>query len=393
MAIQESSNRSGVFVNQLTGDLRYRAFVPKPLPPEPPVSMDMELWQLLSDADRALGRLDGIAETLPNPELFVAMYVRKEAVLSSQIEGTQASLVDLLEFETEQAKKGLPQDLDEVVNYVSAMDYGLKRLDDLPVSLRLIKEIHSKLLHGVRGGERSPGEFRTTQNWVGPPGSTLANATFIPPPPHEMMNALGQMEVYIHADAPIPVLVKIGLVHAQFETIHPFLDGNGRIGRLLVTLMLCNRAILRKPLLYLSYYFKQNRTEYYDRLTAVRTRGDWEGWLKFFVKGVYDVSLQATSTARAIIALRDGHRELVQNSISGAANGLILLDRLYDNPIVSVKAAQELVGVSKVAANRLVSQFVREGLLHQISPGSRNRIFAYSSYLDLFLDEETRSRP
>ena len=391
MAFQETSNRSGVFINQLAGDLRYKAFIPNPLPPDPQIKMDLESWQLLSDADRALGRLDGVTETLPNPELFVSMYVRKEAVLSSQIEGTQTSLVDLLEFETEQARKGLPQDLDEVVNYVRAMNYGLKRLNDLPISLRLLKEIHGELLKGVRGGERSLGEFRTTQNWIGPQGSTLTNAIFVPPPPHEMMQAMSQIELYIHDNAPMPLLVKVGMVHAQFETVHPFLDGNGRIGRLLITLMLCDRAILTKPLLYLSYYFKQNRMEYYDRLMAVRIKGDWEGWLKFFLKGVHEVSTQATDVARKIIALRDEHRELVQKKVSSGTNGLTLLDRLYDNPVISVKTAREILRISNVAANRLITRFVQEGLLYQISKGSRNRVFAYLPYLDLFLDAENRS--
>ncbi len=349
--------------------------------------MDMELWQSLSDADRALGRLDGVTEVLPNPDMFVAMYVRKEAVLSSQIEGTQASLVDILEYETEKTVKGLPSDVGEVVNYVDALNYGLARLADLPLSLRLIREIHARLLQDVRGGERYPGQFRTTQNWIGAEGSTLSQASFVPPPPNEMQTAMADLEQFLHDPAPMPALLKMGLAHAQFETIHPFLDGNGRVGRLLITFLLCHSGILRRPLLYLSYYFKLNRREYYDRLTAVRTKGDWEGWLKFFLKGVHEVSHQATDTARRIIAMRDEHRNIVRTSVPGVANGLTLLDKLYDRPMVTVAMAQQILAVSRVSANTLIGHFQRAGLLEQVSPGARNRLFAYSPYLDMFLDK------
>ena len=383
----EMADRAGVYVNQLSGELRFRAFVPKPLPPNPPVTMDMELWQSLSDADRALGRLDGVTEVLPNPDMFVAMYVRKEAVLSSQIEGTQASLVDILEYETEKAARGLPSDVAEVVNYVDALNHGLSRLSELHLSLRLIREIHARLLQDVRGGERYPGEFRKTQNWIGPEGSGLSQATFVPPPPNEMTAAMAGLEDFLHDPSPMPALLKMGLAHAQFETIHPFLDGNGRIGRLLITFLLCQSGILRKPLLYLSYYFKLNRREYYDRLMSVRTKGDWEGWLKFFLKGVHTVSHQATDTARTIIAMREEHRQIVRTKVRGVLNGLALLDRLYDRPMVTVKIAQQMLGISPVAANTLIANFERAGLLHQISTGARNRLFAYAPYLDIFLDD------
>ncbi len=368
--------------------MRYRAFIPKPLPPDPPISMDMDLLKHMSDADRALARLDAMAELLPNPDLFVAMYVRKEAVLSSQIEGTQASLVDLLEYESERATRNLPADIGEVVNYVRAVNYGIDRLQELPISLRLIRDIHAVLLEGVRGGEREPGEFRKSQNWIGPGGCSLLQATFVPPPPQEMGTAIGDLELFIHNPSPMPVLLKMGLVHAQFETIHPFLDGNGRIGRLLITLMLCEQGILSQPLLYLSYYFKQNRQEYYDRLMAVRLKGDWEGWLKFFLRGVYEVSRQATDTAKRVISLREEHRRLV-DGFRGAANGLRLLDKLYYNPIINVKTAQDLLRVTMVSANNMVTQFEEAGLISQISPGKRNRVFAYQPYLDLFVDQET----
>ena len=374
---------------QLTGELRYHAFIPKPLPPNPRLKMDMEIQALLSDADRALGRLDGVTETLPDPNLFVAMYVRKEAVLSSQIEGTQASLINLLEYELEQASKGASADIGEVVNYVSAMNYGLHRLKDLPVSLRLIKEIHEKLLTGVRGADRNPGEFRSSQNWVGPPGCTILQATFVPPPPADMKAALGDLEKFLYDNRPMPLLVKIGLTHAQFETIHPFLDGNGRIGRLLITLLLCQRGILHHPLLYLSYYFKQNRAEYYDRLIAIRTKGDWEGWLKFFLQGVHAVAHQATDTARKINALRVQHSQMVRARVSGALTGLRLLDLLYLSPVLTVKNARETLNISYVSANNLFRDFEDLGILMQMTTGRRNRVFAYGPYLNLFLDEES----
>lgn len=381
---ENMQTRAGRDISQLAGDLRYRAFIPKQLPPDPPIVFDAELLSLLSNADRALGRLDGIAEILPDPDLFVAMYVRKEAVLSSQIEGTQSSLVDLLEYESDKAAKGIPGDVEEVVNYVHAMNYGLDRLSELPISLRLIKEVHEKLLIGTRGSERRPGEFRSTQNWIGPAGCTLANASFVPPPPHEVIPTLGRLESYIHDESPMPVLVKTGLVHAQFETIHPFLDGNGRVGRLLITLLLCERGILKRPLLYISHFFKQNRSEYYDRLSGIRTRGDWEGWIKFFLTGVYQVSIQATETSRSVLKLREEHRRLVQERIPGVVNGLALLDTLYANPVVTVRLAASQVGISNQAANTLVARFCEVGILRQIGEASRNRSFAYSDYLDIF---------
>ncbi len=251
-----STTRAGRFISQASG---YKAFIPAPLPPDPPLQLDSEMARLMSEADRALGRLDGVTSILPNPDLFVAMYVRHEAVLSSQIEGTQCTLEDVLEMEIDPSGADQPKDIEEVVNYVGAMNYGLERLTTFPLSLRLIREIHRKLLENVRGAQRDPGEFRRTQNWIGPGGCTLATATFVPPPVPEMNEALGALERFMHEDASLPALAQIGLVHAQFETIHPFLDGNGRVGRLLITFLLCQRGILSQPLLYLSHYFKLHR--------------------------------------------------------------------------------------------------------------------------------------
>jgi Fic family protein len=308
---QMPSNRAGRFVRQIQG---YSAFIPTPLPPNPPIEMDMAMIRLLSEADQAVGRLDGFAELLPNPDLFVAMYVRREAVLSSQIEGTQSTLDDVLNFELDQENREVPLDVDEIVNYVRAMNYGLSRLVDLPLSLRLIREIHGELLSGVRGQERDPGEFRRSQNWIGPQNAPLSAASFIPPPPGELEKALGDFEIFVHDDDLLPPLVLCGFAHAQFETIHPFLDGNGRVGRLLITFLLVYRGILHRPLLYLSYFFKLHRVEYYDRLTAVRIDGDWEGWLRFFLRGIQETATEATETARRIVRMAQEHRQLVQNA-------------------------------------------------------------------------------
>jgi len=378
------SGRSGRYVLQPTG---YRAFIPARLPPRPAVRVDDELWTLISKADRALGRLDGSTEVLPDPDLFVYMYVRKEAVLSSQIEGTQASLMDVLEFEASSAAATAPKDVGDVVNYLGAMKYGLDRLKDLPLSLRLIREIHAKLLEGVRGGERTPGEFRRSQNWIGPAGCTLQNAAFVPPPPDEMETALGDLEMFLHGNAPIPFLIKAGLAHAQFETIHPFLDGNGRVGRLLIAFLMCQESILQRPLLYISYYFKQHREEYYRKLQAVRDEGDWEGWLKFFLRGVYEVAQEATATARKVMNLREEHRTAIQREMRrGAATALRLLEGLFHQPIVSIGQASAMTGSPFARANQLVEALVRMGLLREMTGRKRNRLFKYDPYLALYRD-------
>ena len=346
--------------------------------------MDKELTRLLSDADRALGRLDGAASILPNPDLFVAMYVRHEAVLSSQIEGTQSTLEDLLEFEADRNRPFQPKDIEEVVNYVAAMNHGLRRLETFPLSLRLLREVHGKLLKGVRGGKRQPGEFRTSQNWVGPPGSTLNDAQYVPPPPHEMREALNDLERFLHDRSTFPVLIHCGMAHAQFETIHPFLDGNGRVGRLLITLLLCEREVLQLPLLYLSYYLKAHRAQYYDRLMAIRHDGDWEGWLKFFLRGVFEVSQAATAVSRAIVDLREEHRKLISEQFTGAANGLKLLDYLFEHPLVDVHGAKDHLGCSYPTANSLVAELRDAGIIEEVTGKQRNRIFTYRVYTDLF---------
>jgi Fic family protein len=326
--------------------------------------LEGELYGLLSKADRALGRLDGSILTLPNPDLFVFMYVRKEAVLSSQIEGTQSSLNDLLAAEASILSPTQPKDVAEVVNYVRAMNYGLARLAELPLSVRLIKEIHAELLRGIRGSHLTPGEIRRSQNWIGPGGCTLAEATFVPPPPDEVPDALSDLEKFLHAPSNLPALVQIGLAHAQFETIHPFLDGNGRIGRLLISFLLCQREILLKPVLYLSHYFKRHRAAYYEHLQAVRDTGDWEAWLAFFFRGVAEVSAEATETSRRILALREEHRALVTAHLGRAAgNGHRVLEHLFQKPILSVADVRKLTRTTYPAANNLVSRLAERGII------------------------------
>jgi len=307
--------------------------------------------------------------------------VRREAVLSSQIEGTQSTLEDLLEAELDDQRVA-DSDVSDIVGYVRALNYGLARLRELPLSLRLIREIHNELLRDGRGAEKTPGEFRRSQNWIGPPGSDLLRATFIPPPVHEMKSALGDLERYLHSPV-YPPLVDIGLAHAQFETIHPFLDGNGRVGRLLITLLLVHRGVLRGPLLYLSYFLKRNRTEYYDRLTAIREHGDWEGWMRFFLRGVAETAREASLSAERIFALRESHRLLLIEAGLGP-KALLLLSNLFNHPVINVALAADLSGTSFATANKLVRAFQEIGLLREITGQKRRRVFRYDSYVDLF---------
>lgn len=377
--------RAGRYIRQPTG---YRAFMPEPLPPHPPLAIEGELPALLSLADRALGRLDGSVQTLPNPDLFVFMYVRKEAVLSSQIEGTQSSLQDLLAAEADLFDESMPRDVDEVVNYVRAMKHGLVRLSELPVSTRLIREIHAELMQGVRGGRLEPGELRRSQNWIGPAGCTLATATFVPPPHEEVPRLLGELETFLHSEDGLPPLVRIALAHVQFETIHPFLDGNGRVGRLLITFLLTECGVLHKPVLYLSHYFRQHRQAYYDHLQAVRERGEWEAWLAFFLRGVMTVATEAAETAKRIQLLREDHRQAITEGLGRAAgNGHRVLESLFDRPIVAVADVQKMTGTTYVAANNMVARLVELGVLVEMTGYARNRRFRYEPYVRLFLDD------
>lgn len=388
--MRPASTRAGRYIKQRTG---YSAFIPAPLPPDPPLLLDPALQALLSQADQAVGRLDGVIQTVPNPDFFVYMYVRREAVLSSQIEGTQSTLEDLLaaELEPQPSWRALPQDVEEVVNYVRAMNYGLARLSDLPLSLRLITEIHRELLTGVRGLERRPGEFRESQNWIGPEYAALPEATFVPPPVHEMKLALHDFERFLY-DRELPALVYVGLAHAQFETIHPFLDGNGRVGRLLISFLLVHRGVLHRPLLYLSVYLRRHRAEYYDRLTAIREAGEWEAWIRFFLTGVAETAEDATVTARAILELREEHRRMIQERVPGS-NGLRLLDLLFERPLVQVNLVKDKLGIAFVTASKLVDQLVNLGILQEITGRRRDRVFIHGPYVGLFQDEPPGASP
>jgi Fic family protein len=384
------SDRAGNFRRTTVEGETYAAFLPKPLPPEPPLRIDFELQELLDTANQALGRLDGITLLLPDPDQFLYSYIRKEAVLSSQIEGTQSSLSDLLLFEHDIAP-GVPiEDVRETSNYIGAMTHGLERINSgFPLSLRLLREIHELLLAGSRGAERAPGEFRRSQNWIG--GTRPGNARYVPPPAHEVLPAMGALEKFLHND-PVrtPILVKAALAHAQFETIHPFLDGNGRVGRLLVTLLLCaEERVLRRPLLYLSLYLKENRDEYYDRLQAVRTGGEWEAWLRFFLDGVIEVSRSATETTRAIVNLVTQDRARVLAIGRAAASASRLFDIAAHEIVFTIPFAAQRLGLSEVTVGKAARHLEHLGIVREVTGRSRNKIFVYRNYLAL-LDEGTR---
>jgi len=340
---------------------------------------------LLSKADQALGRLDGVTEVLPNPELFVMMYVKKEAVLSSQIEGTQASLIDVLEFEAKALDPNKPSDVIDVVNFIKAINHGLEQIKQKKdISIPLIKNIHYHLLKGIRGGEKEPGKLRSVQNWIGPPDSNISEATFIPPNVKDMDKALNDLETFIKSEHEFPPLIKAGLVHSQFESIHPFIDGNGRIGRLLITLLLIQTGHLTKPLLYLSYYFKQNRTEYYNKLQRIRDNGEWELWMNFFLNGIYQVSSEAIETSMKIIELRKKYQQLI-NEEFGNKSGLAiqLLDGLFNKPVITINSIKEITNLSFPNANRLASEFEKIGILEEITGQKRNRIYEFVKYMDI----------
>ncbi len=376
-----NTKRVGKYVKQPSG---YRAFIPNPLPPHPSIKYDGELRNLLSQADRALARLDGITTVLPNPELFVGMYVKKEALLSSQIEGTQASLEGVLKFEANLTPSEDINEIKEVINYIKALDYGMKRLEELPMSNRLIKEIHKILISGTRGTHKTSGEFRRSQNWIGPPGASLNEATFIPPPPDIVHELMSELEKFIHRKNDIPPLIKIALIHSQFETIHPFLDGNGRVGRLLITFYLYWKGILSRPLLYLSFFLKKHRSEYYDWLMKVRLEGEWEVWLKFFLKGVIEVSREAAETAKEIIELKETliQRLIKKRAASNYAIGLI--DMIFSMPIITSMDIQAKLTIrSKDTVNKLIKKFLEAGILNEISGKKRYKKYLFSDYLEI----------
>jgi Fic family protein len=373
--------RSGKYINQLNGDLQYKAFIPNFLPFE--IKSDNELQSLLSKADLSLGRLDGIAETLPDVDFFILMYIRKEATLSSQVEGTQATFADVLKAEAKIKDLEIHKDADEILNYINAMNYGLKRLETLPLSLRLIKEIHKILLTGVRGEGKEPGEFRKSQNWIGG-GPSIQRASFVPPPPKEIMPLLDNLEKFFYDKSPMPILIKAGLIHAQFEMIHPFLDGNGRIGRLLITFYLCQQKVLNKPLLYLSDFFKKYRQEYYDRLNAFHEKDDIESWLKFFLEGINITSNEAVETSKKIIKLRDEDLKRILTLGRSVHKATLVFNHLFHTPLVTVKDVERITGLKNPNALMLINKLTKLGILTETTGRKRNKVFAYEKYIKLF---------
>ena len=376
----EKGNRPGFYISQSTG---YSAFIPANLPPTPTLTLDKELLLNLATASTALGRLDGLASLIKDPDLFVYLYVRKEALLSAQIEGTQCSLEDILdESAIETSGKKINPDIQEVSNYVQAINTGLKHLDKIPVSSRLIKELHALIVKGVRGANKTPGEYRQSQNWIGQHGATLMTAEYVPPPAHEVNRLMGELEKFIHNDDSLPPLVKAALVHYQFETIHPFLDGNGRVGRLLITLLLCSWGLLQKPLLYLSYFFKANRTEYYSKLSKVRSKGDFEGWINFFLTGVSETAGIACSTAKAIHDLHIKDQEkLNKNNVT--ATTFQVFEQLCRFPIVTVPQLVSLVDGTTPKIQRAVDSLKNLGVVKEITGQQRNRRWVYAQYMEL----------
>lgn len=377
-----ASQRAGVFVVQPGG---FRAFLPKPLPPQPSLAVNEETQSLLAQAAANLGRLDSVSLLVPDPDRFVSLYVKQEAVLSSQIEGTQASLAELLDYEAAEDEAERTVDLGEIINYARAMSVGINRLQALPVCARLLCEVHRTLVTGVRGGEtaRTPGEFRRSQNWIG--GSSPADARFVPPPVVEMRQAMSDLEKFLNSPKEMPLLIEIGLAHAQFETIHPFLDGNGRLGRMMITFLLAARGELTKPLLYLSHFLKRHRDEYYARLQAIRTEGDWEGWIRFFLSGVSTVAAEATMRARQIIALRENDAARVRDKFGRRAGAALdVLDLLIEHPVVTSRLVQDRVRKSQPTTDRLVAGLVQMGILREASGKRWGRRFRYQKYLAIF---------
>lgn len=379
------NSRAGKTVQQGSG---YLSFIPANVPPTPPIAFDFEMIHLLSEADLALGQLSGIAAILPNPDLFVAMYVKNEAVLSSQIEGIQCTLDEILEQEANDS--GIrTKAIGEVVNYVNAMNYGVERLSTLPLSLRLLREVHGYLLAGVRGENKDPGEFRQTQNWIGPHGCTLATAMFVPPPVPEMHQALSNLELFLHDRTSLPLSIQCAIVHAQFETIHPFLDGNGRLGRLLISLLLHERSVLKQPLLYISLYLKVNRMEYYDRLTDIRVNGNWEGWIKFFLTGLAAVSKEAAATALHIVEFRE---QALRKARAYGKHEVALVDLLFAHPILDIRAAEKLLGCTYATASAAMQNIEKEGYVIETTGQKRHKKFKFDGYLKLFEGAMSQSR-
>lgn len=372
------NDRAGYWKTNLSGEMAYQSFVPSPLPPTPPIEISEDILEQLIKANSQLAILESVATRIPDVDLFVSMYVRKEALMSSQIEGTQATLEDVLDPLIEDNTN---RNVADVVNYIKATEYAIRRLHELPLCNRLLKETHAILMEGVRGQEKNPGEFRCSQNWIGGKGSTLRNAKYIPPSPDDMTEAMSDLEKYINADDRLDGLIRAALIHYQFETIHPFLDGNGRIGRLLITLFLMEKKILTTPALYISYFLKKNRVEYYDRMTEVRSKGNYEQWVKFFLQALAESAKDAIAAIDELTALHDKNVELVAGMGRASKNAMLVFRYLEANPIIEIGKTAEALGITFGTASNVVERLSSAGILEQTTTGRRNRTFAYKDYL------------
>ena len=375
------TNRAGTLVGNLSGEMAYESFRPAPLPPNPPIEISGELLTKLIDANKKIATLEGLSSRIPNMGLFVSMYVRKEALLSSQIEGTQCTLEDILNPLIEENTN---RDVSDVVNYIRATEFALERLKTLPLCNRLIKETHAVLLESVRGQEKNPGEFRYSQNWIGGQGSTLKNARYIPPNPEDMLTAMSNLEKYINSDDTLAPLIQAALIHYQFETTHPFLDGNGRVGRLLITLFLMEKDILSTPALYISYYLKMNRIEYYDRMTQVRHTGDYEQWISFFLQAFADSAEDAIHTIDCLTALHDKSTKLFDSLTKRQRTSVLkVFSYLESNPIIDIQKTATALEMSYNTVSKVVSILIEDGILKQTDKSGKAKIYSYTEYLDI----------
>lgn len=373
-------NRAGYHKKNLSKELAYLSFVPNPLPPQPPIVLDEDMIRLLIQANTQLAVLEKFSTKIPNMNLFVSMYVRKEALLSSQIEGTQATLEDILDPFIE---ANTNRNVADVINYIKATEYAIQRLKDFPLCNRFIKETHAVLMSGVRGQEKNPGEFRYSQNWIGAQGSTLQNARYVPPCPDDMLEAMSDLEKYIHAEDDLDILIRAALIHYQFETIHPFLDGNGRMGRLLITLFLMEKKVLTTPALYISYFLKKNRIEYYDRMSEVRIKGNYEQWIKFFLEAFLESAKDAVDTVDALMILHDKNVEMISKMGRAKKNTKLVFDYLEVNPIIEIRKTAKALNLTFNTISNVVNRLMDVGILKNITNFNRNRIFSYEAYLNI----------
>ena len=373
-------NRAGMYVDNLSGDAVYQSFCPNPLPPTPEIKMDEEMIRLLVDANKQLVKLDTASRLIANTDLFISMYVRKEAVISSQIEGTQCTLDDVLDPEVE---SNANLDVSDVINYVKATQYALKRLEKLPLCCRLIREVHAVLMEGVRGQDKTPGEFRYSQNWIGPANCALKDARYIPPNVEDMRNAMSDLEKYINESSEYDPLIRIALIHYQFETIHPFLDGNGRIGRLLILLYMMEQGLLAKPVIYISHFLKKNQVEYYDRISEVRRSGNYEQWIRFFLEAVSKAATDSLETINQLLYLHEKNISLLPKTNRSKDNLRALFDYIEQYPIIDIKRTANELEVSYNTVSAAVKKMVELGILHETTNAARNRVFAYEEYLEI----------